>query len=64
MTSPIIYEPFWASFTGQLSVYYTKEGHRCVFQRPYPRIVHGTGYMFKVNLTAKTAQLLTLVEPE
>lgn len=60
----VIYEPFWASFTGQLSIYHTKEGHRCVFQKPYPRIVKGEGYMFKVNLQAKTAQLLVLVAPE
>lgn len=60
----IIYEPFWASFTGQLSIYHTQDGHRCVFQKPYPRIVHGQGYMFKVNLQEKTAQLLVLVAPE
>ena len=60
----IVYEPFWASFTGQLSIYYTKEGHRCVFQKPYPRIVKDAGYMFKVNLEAKTAQLLVLVAPD
>lgn len=60
----IIYEPFWASFTGQLSIYHTQDGHRCVFQKPYPRIVCGQGYMFKVNLQKKTAQLLVLVAPE
>lgn len=65
MTIPgVIYEPFRAAFTGQLTVYYTKEGHRCVFQRPYPTIQKGQAYMLKVNLAVGTAQLLVVVLPD
>lgn len=62
--SNIIYEPLWGSFTGQLTVQYTKDGHRCQFQRPYPRIQKDQAYMLKVDLTKGVAQLLVVVPPE
>lgn len=59
----IIYEPFWGMFTGQLTVQYSQAGHRCRFQRPYPRIQKDQAYMLKLNLAQGTAQLLVVVPP-
>ena len=58
----ITYEPYTASFTGQLTSVYLKSGRSVSFKTPYPRVMKGQPFMLKIE--GQSVQMLPVFVPD